>query len=267
MNVVNRRVPGLVTIVLAALVFAGCSGGSAGASPTPGAISPLANTEWLATSIFGRTIPAGANVTLLFSVLQAGGFSGCNQFSTRYATLDTGLTFGPIAGTRISCGQTLDTLETAYYTNLGLVTHYQVAGDVLTMTSATAETVLTYSRMAPATVDGPWNVTQVNNGNAGVEPVPTGVSANMTFNADGTVEGFGGCNSFSGGYSLGDNNKISIGPLMSSLKACGDPADTFEHQLLTALQGATKWSVTGGSLELRDDGGALQVGASSAAAQ
>jgi heat shock protein HslJ len=48
------------------------------------------------------------------------------------------------------------------------------------------------------------------------------------------------------------------------LMACGDPADTFEAQLLAALQAATTWSVSAGVLELRDDSGALQVGAASA---
>jgi hypothetical protein len=61
-------------------------------------------------------------VTLLFGVVQASGFSGCNNFTLPYAVQDTGLRFGPIAGTRASCGPTLDAVETAYYTNLSLVT-------------------------------------------------------------------------------------------------------------------------------------------------
>ena len=42
--------------------------------------------------------------------------------------------------------------------------------------------------------------------------------------------------------------------------ACGDPTDTTELQLTTALQATTVWSVRGDTLELRDDSGALQVG-------
>jgi heat shock protein HslJ len=265
MNVVNRRATALASISLVAFVIAGC-GGSASATPTS-QISPLANSDWTLTTFTGRTLPAGANVTLLFGVLQAGGFSGCNQFQTSYATLDTGIRFGPIAGTRISCGATVDAFETGYYSALSSVTHWGITNDVLELSTATGEKIVTYARMAPATVEGPWNITGVNNGSQAVGSTPTGVTANMTFAPDGTVSGFGGCNSFGGGYTVGATDQISIGPLMSSLQACGDPADTFEHQLLTALQGATKWSVTGGNLELRDDGGALQVSASSAAAQ
>ena len=263
MGTTFTRLRGAAVVMLVALTLAACSG-SAGASPTPALISPLANSDWSLATIAGRPIPSGTNVTLLFAVFQSSGFSGCNQFQMPYATEDTGLRFGPIAGTRISCGEALDTFETAYYSSLSSVTHWAIVNDTLQLTKATGEMILTYGRMAPASVDGPWNVTQVNNGNQGTESPPTGVSASVSFLPDGTVSGFGGCNSFGGGYSVHDDGTISIGPLMSSLKACGDPTDTFEHQLLAALQNATKWSVPGGNLELRDDGGALQVGATSA---
>jgi heat shock protein HslJ len=51
---------------------------------------------------------------------------------------------------------------------------------------------------------------------------------------------------------------------MSTMMACGDPADTAEQQLLAGLQNSTKWAVVSGILELRDADGALQVDATSA---
>jgi heat shock protein HslJ len=258
----------LVGGLLVAVVATGCTTNAPAASPGAsgnGNVSPLANSDWLLGTLFGRPIPSGTTITLLFSVLQAGGFSGCNQFSMPYATEDTGLRFGPISGTRASCGSALDAVETSYYTNLGLVTHWDITGDTLTLTSGTAEKVLIYSRMAPASVEGPWTIVSANNGSGAVTTVPSGVGAAISFMPDGTVQGFGGCNNFNGGYTTGPNNKISIGPLMSQMKACGDPADTFEKDLLIALGNATKWDISSsGALELRDDGGALQVSATSA---
>jgi heat shock protein HslJ len=258
-----------VVVAGACLAFVvGCSSNppsSSAPSAAPSSpLSPLANTEWGAGTIFGRAIPSGTSITLNFAIAKAGGFSGCNQYSVPYATEDTGLRFGPIAGTRALCGEALDAVETAYYTNLGLVTHYQVTGDALTMTSGTGETVLTYARLAPATVDGPWNITSVNNGTGGVESVPTGVSATISFLPDNLVSGFGGCNDYSSDYLAKASGDISFGPFMSQMKACGDPADSFEGKLLTALPASTKWAVTNGTLELRDSSGALQVQATSA---
>ena len=57
---------------------------------------------------------------------------------------------------------------------------------------------------------------------------------------------------------------LTVGPLMSTMMACPDPAGTFETQFLTALQNSTKWSVSAGELDLRDDSGAQQVAAQTA---
>jgi len=42
----------------------------------------------------------------------------------------------------------------------------------------------------------------------------------IKFNADGTVEGFGGCNAFTGTYTLTDDD-LEFGPLASTHKSCG----------------------------------------------
>ena len=119
----------IASSLLVVIVAMGCTSNAPATSPgASGALSPLANSDWLLGTLFGRPIPSGTQITLLFSVLQAGGFSGCNQFSMPYATEDTGLRFGPISGTRASCGQALDAVETSYYTNLGLVTHWDITG-------------------------------------------------------------------------------------------------------------------------------------------
>jgi heat shock protein HslJ len=103
----------------------------------------------------------------------------------------------------------------------------------------------------------------VNNGSGAVSSVPTGVTGAFSFLPDGLIEGFGGCNNFSGQYSV-DGDAITIGPLMSTMAACSDEINAFEAQFLTALQNSTTWSVSGGTLDLRDADEALQVNATSA---
>ncbi len=100
-------------------------------------------------------------------------------------------------------------------------------------------------------------VTGYNNGRNGVETPPNS-SLTADFAPDGTVSGNGGCNSFHGGYSY-TADTIAIGPLMSTVMACDEATNTLEQQYLTALQNATVWAILNGSLELRDDSGALQV--------
>lgn len=255
-----RRVGITVAVVLTIALAAGCSQPAA----TPSAGTRLANTDWLLSSISGTPIPSGTNLDLIFGITQASGSGGCNRFTASYASDGVStLSFGPFATTQMACVPPTDALERAYLNALGNVARYAMTSDSLTLSNATGGPLLIYAAQAPATVEGPWNVTMVNNGNQGVESIPAGISASVAFGADGNVEGFGGCNNFSGSYTV-DGDKITIGPLMSTLAACDDATNQFEMQLLAALQNATTWSVTTGTLELRDDGGALQVSATSA---
>ena len=54
---------------------------------------------------------------------------------------------------------------------------------------------------------------------------------------------------------------IKIGPLAATRKLCTTPAgvDEQEAQFLAAMAKATTSTISGSKLELRDDGGALQV--------
>lgn len=56
----------------------------------------------------------------------------------------------------------------------------------------------------------------------------------LKFAADGTVEGFGGCNGFTGTYSL-SNDTIEFGPLAATHKSCGPGLDESEYTYLTFL--------------------------------
>jgi heat shock protein HslJ len=131
------------------------------------------------------------------------------------------------------------------------------------MYDRTNQEVLGYVKAAPQSVVGPWIVLSVNNGTGGVTSVPAGVGGAFSFLENGSVEGFGGCNNFSGSYTV-DGESIAIGPLMSTMKACDEATNTFESQLMIALQNSTKWSVSAGKLDLRDDSGAQQVSAETA---
>ena len=109
-----------------------------------------------------------------------------------------------------------------------------------------------------ATIEGSWVATGYNNGKQGVETPPDEVALTADFAPDGQVFGNGGCNGYSGPYSHTDTT-IAIGPLMSSKMSCGDATDTIEFQYLAALERAQVWSILNGTLELRDNDGALQA--------
>ena len=72
---------------------------------------------------------------------------------------------------------------------------------------------------------------------------------------DGRVFGFVGCNGFNGAYTR-DGDRLSIGPLATTRKACtGKGVMEQEQQLVAALESVTAWAIDRGMLDLhRGDG-------------
>lgn len=256
-----RRIHGLFAALTAGLLIAALAPVTTAQSP---AADPLADTAWVLGAVGGTPVPSGTGASLVFGEDNAGGDAGCNRFMATYTTDGVStLAFGPVATTMMLCDEATNTFEQGYLAALATVASFAITDAGLDLADAGGAVVLSYGATAPASVEGPWIVTNVNNGNQGVEPVPDGISATVSFHPDGTVEGFGGCNGFGGGYSI-DGETIAIGPLMGTMMACDEVTNTFEAQLMAALQNATTWSVTNGVLDLRDDSGAQQVEANTA---
>ena len=252
---------GLVAVLSAGLLAVSLAPVASAQSPAPNA---LAGSGWVLGTVGGSPVASGINANLVFADTDAGGFGGCNRFFGGYTTDGAStLVFGPLASTKIACDDATNAFETSYLSALATVATYAISDTGLDLSDASGAVVLSFGAEAPASVEGPWIIGSVNNGNQGVETVPEGISATVAFGPEGTVEGFGGCNNFFGGYSV-DGDQIAIGPLMSTMMACDEATNTFEAQLLAALQNATVWSLNAGTLELRDADGALQVDATSA---
>nr|WP_321255971.1 META domain-containing protein [uncultured Pseudodesulfovibrio sp.] len=79
--------------------------------------------------------------------------------------------------------------------------------------------------------------------------VQTDEPLTLKFNADGTVEGFGGCNLFNGKYTL-TGDSLSFGLMASTRKACGAALGEQEYTYLTFLATITKVSVEDDELKL-----------------
>ena len=100
------------------------------------------------------------------------------------------------------------------------------------------------------TLDGTrWVLTTIDIGGTAT-PVPQGVTIDATF-ADGRVAGSGGCNSYTGPYTL-DGSKITIGPLQSTLMSCIGPAGEIETLYFASLEAADSYTATAESLTIYD---------------
>jgi polar amino acid transport system substrate-binding protein len=81
-------------------------------------------------------------------------------------------------------------------------------------------------------------------------PLPN-TTITATFGTDGTMGGNGGCNQYSGAYSVAGLS-ITIRQLVSGKKTCGDDVDQQEQLYFTLLQEAVVFEISDSQLVLRD---------------
>jgi heat shock protein HslJ len=92
--------------------------------------SSLAGTSWRLIELNGQPPVSGAETpTLQFAAdgSSVSGTGGCNQFSGAYTQNGTSLSIGPLAYTRLACGDPAgNTQETAYFQALESTTRYSI---------------------------------------------------------------------------------------------------------------------------------------------
>jgi len=243
--------PKLGAGVLLALLFTACSS----------APESLASTQWQLVDIGGTPPVPGSVATIQFD--DSGGVNGttgCNSYSGPYETQGAELQMGPFRSTLIGCEGPLATQESAFFAVLERTTSYGIDGDTLTLLNTDSATIATFSRISADLPGTSWDVTSYNTGSEAVRSLIIGTEITLAFEEDGTVVGNASCNDYNGTYSL-DGERITIGPLAITQKACTAPEGIMEQeaQYLAALQNAEVWARSNTRLELRDTGGALQV--------
>ncbi len=95
----------------------------------------LANTSWLVSSLYVNQIPApGVTQTAYFGVTNdftANG--GCNNYSGSYTVSGASISIGPLAGTQMSCGESIDSQEQAYLAAISAARTFAINGSQLIM--------------------------------------------------------------------------------------------------------------------------------------
>jgi heat shock protein HslJ len=257
-------------VALAALTAVALAACTTGATPAARSGLPLEGTSWQLSSYVGPEgtevpVPDGVAATARFEGGTVSGTGGCNSYTAAYTLDGEELTIDPVASTMMACEGPAGTLENLYFAALGLVGSYAIDDVTLRLNDTDGKTILTFEQATETALTGTkWIATGVNNGSEAVVSVLAGAELTAVFAEDGTVAGSGGCNAYNGPYAT-DGSSIDIGPLASTKKLCGEPAgvDDQEAQFLAALDNATTYAITGDTLELRDDSGALQVSFSS----
>ncbi len=233
--------------------------------PEPVGVYSIEGMTWLLTSqmVDGEmaSVPDGVSISLRMEGGDAGGNGGCNSYFTSYELDGFELEFGPVGSTMMACVPPLMEAEQSYFANLGQVAAYQSGGIQMALLDANGDFLLEFDLAPEATVVGSWVAQGLNNGRGAVETNEFTPMITAVFDADGQLSGVDGCNDYFTSYEV-DGDAITIAPeIATTMMACEEPGlAELSQQYFAALTAATTWSTDGsGSLELRDDDGALQV--------
>ena len=118
----------------------------------------------------------------------------------------------------------------------------------------TPVTVATTAPLMDPALVGTWNLDGGMVG-GGTMPVIPNTQLTITFNSDGTLTGFGGCNNFFGAYTLtGQTSEfgkgITMGPVGSTKMFCADTS-SLETTYLANVQNAQYYSITNNKMLIR----------------
>jgi len=104
-----------------------------------------------------------------------------------------------------------------------------------------------------------WSLGSMVKDSATVAVIP-GTIITAKFNADGSLDGSAGCNSYFASYTVAGNTMV-IGPVGTTLMFCGAPAGVMNQETtyLSMLQNASTFSVTATELRISDASGKNQL--------
>ena len=232
---------------------------------SPGA-SPLDGTTWRLAAHAGSAgvlvaVPDGVSATAVFADGVVSGGTGCNRYHGAYRVTGAVFAVTGLAMTMMACGPAETAVEQAFTAALESAATYAVHGDTLELAGADGHVSLRFRVALPPDLLGTrWLATMINNGRGGVVSLLQETEVDAVFGADGQVAGSGGCNRYSGGYTL-DGADLTIGPLASTMMMCLAPDGVSEQEAsyFAALARVAARSFQDDRLQLRAADGALQV--------
>ena len=198
--------------------------------------------------------------TLQFEGGRLSGTTGCNRFFGAYTLDEDALTLQPGGSTLMACfPEALAQQEDTLLGQFSQVTGYRLDADQLTLLNDAGTVLMTLQPQPQAELVGTlWQLTAYNNGRGGVTSLLADTEITATFDADQRLSGSAGCNTYQATYETMDHS-LSIGPALSTRKACEESILTQELAYLNALQATATYSIQGDRLELKSADGSTQA--------
>ena len=220
-------------------------------------MTPLNGTTWYLLSMNNQPIVPGTLVSAQFTIAAGGksgsmtGLAGCNSYN---AVFGEGMGVNSSLSSQRVCTQPAGVMqqEQAYLASLNTANGYVHTGDLLVISTATG--TLSYGPYPPASasdqayllVNATWYLTFYNN----VTATGGNSQGHIIFAPNGSLNGFTGCNDFTGNYATNINN-MSITNLQFGNKPCQSNAAANQQQaMISILQSARSYLIANTILQI-----------------
>lgn len=223
----------------------------------------LGDNPWQATAIAyaeGDPIPVieGTTPHIRFEDDRVSGDASCNSFFGPFEASGTAIRLGEMATTLMACLDAVMDQEQAFLEALESADSYSIAGSTLEMRSGN-DVLLLFEAVPTTLSDSSWHLTGLNNARDAVVSVVADTVITAMFNADGTLAGSSGCNTYRATWAT-DADHIEIGPPIGTKKMCeGEGVMEQEARYLAVLGVVKTYQIDASTLELFDDEGARQL--------
>ena len=255
-------------LALLALLVAACSG--AGSAPTapPASAAPiqLDGRSFLSTAVTlnGATYPLlpDTRIRLHFIDGRLVASAGCNTLGGSYQVSNGLLQVTDLSMTEMGCDPARHAQDEWLGKLLGAKPAIGLTGNDLTLEQG--GTLITLLDREIAEPDLPltgivWTVATIHRGDTVSTPPGNGI-ATLFFGTDGRVQVNTGCNTGSGTYTVdAAKGVLTFGPIGITKKACIDDTADLEQEVLSTVDGATAFSISGNALTIFKDQHGLQL--------
>lgn len=238
----------LVRLPLVALALAGCAGpAAADDESTPG------DRTFVSVGVVGEQIPGGGPLTLEFADGRVSAFAGCNRGSGSADFTGGHLTVGELATTMMGCAPPFDEADGWMTQFLDARPTWSLDGDDLTLSSA--DSAVTLRDKEAVDPDRPlvgttWRVQTLVSGQSAMTSVALErARPTLTINADQSVTGWTGCNTFYGRADVAAPT-VTFATVQVAGPGCpGEPGD-IERAIVGVLDGPVRAEVDADQLTL-----------------
>lgn len=217
----------------------------------------IVGTSWNLTTLEGQVVSSIPNQekTIHFTLQEGGkvtGFAGCNNFNGNY-TLEKGnrIRFSKIAATKMACPHVV-VKEFDFLQVFELADNFTVNGNNLMLNVGRRAPLAVFTKNTLSDTDireKYWKLKTLEGQAVTMSKNQEKEIYFMLKTGENRVQGFSGCNTFNGTYTLEKGNRIKFSQMLSTMRACPD-VEVKESDFLKVFELADNYTINGDVLML-----------------